>query len=381
MVLRDYQIEAVHYLSQHLRCAVRLPTASGKSAVITAFILHCIRDMKIWKHFIILVPTKSLVVQFRDDMIKDYGIDPSMIGVRFSEEKTWDYTQKIFVTTRDSLYANKEICEYLKDTYCIMINDECHTTKSDMVSKIIERTDPAAVVGLTGTMPDKDYDYHCVVGNNGPVVYERKTVDLQEQGYLPGCKVTVAKVTIPKPGKMSWDEEKDYIRNHKTWQFSIVSAFAKRVREGKNCLGLVHNEATGIILQKCFEAAGIECTFFSGSNSTAKQRQAFKPIMENSKGKILLATYGVFSTGISIKNLQTVSFLEHAPGACTLIQAIGRGLRNHKSKVDNDVEVLDVYASVKYSMKHRLVRKKSYDVERFEHHEAVLTTTGDLMIA
>lgn len=376
--LRDYQVTGVEAMSNNLRCIVKLPTASGKSAVITAFILHCIRDNKPWKYFIVLVPTKSLVEQFRDDMVRDYGLPKELVGVLYSEDKTWDGSQKILISTRDSMNLRKDICEKLKGTLCILINDECHTTKSDMTSSIIERIDPAAVIGLTGTMPTDPYDYHCVVGNNGPVEYEEKTVDLQESGYLPNCIVKVCKIELIKGLKGDWDKEKHDIRHSNIWGSRLMLMIKQRVNNGKNCLVLVHHELTGDILKMWLDKYSVDCVFFSGNNSSGKGRQKYRSFMEENHGKVIIATYGVYSTGISIKNLQTLFLTEHAPGACTLIQSVGRLLRNHKSKEIEPVEIIDIYTNLHYSNKHKQVRKRTYDSERYNYEDYIVNKDGTI---
>ena len=62
------------------------------------------------------------------------------------------------------------------------------------------------------------------------------------------------------------------------------------------------------------------------------------------KPKILVASFGTLSTGVSIKDLHNIVFMESFKSEQIIIQSIGRGLRLHKTK-DSAVifDIVDVF--------------------------------------
>ena len=54
--------------------------------------------------------------------------------------------------------------------------------------------------------------------------------------------------------------------------------------------------------------------------------------MEEGSNKILVASYGTLSTGVSIKNIHYIHLVESFKSDVIIRQSLGRGLRQHKDK-------------------------------------------------
>ena len=64
--------------------------------------------------------------------------------------------------------------------------------------------------------------------------------------------------------------------------------------------------------------------------------------MEKNNNVIIVASYGTFSTGISIKNIHNIFFTESFKSEVIIRQSIGRGLRKHYSKqILNIIDFVD----------------------------------------
>jgi superfamily II DNA or RNA helicase len=100
-------------------------------------------------------------------------------------------------------------------------------------------------------------------------------------------------------------------------------------------------------------------------------REAVRVSTESSEGTIIIATYGVFSTGISIKNLQYIIFASGSKSVIRVLQSIGRGLR--KDGKENKVTVIDIADSfgmgkaTNYILRHFFERIKIYTSEKFSY--------------
>jgi superfamily II DNA or RNA helicase len=100
------------------------------------------------------------------------------------------------------------------------------------------------------------------------------------------------------------------------------------------------------------------------------QREEIKKNMELDDGKIriLLATYGTLSTGVSIKNLHNIIFAEGFKAEQRIIQSIGRSLRLHETKaVASIYDLVDTYSEEKSS--NVLLRHGKDRINMYDKHE------------
>jgi superfamily II DNA or RNA helicase len=122
--------------------------------------------------------------------------------------------------------------------------------------------------------------------------------------------------------------------------------------------------------------------YFANGGTKVADRDELKKIAEGGDGVIIVASLGVFSTGISIKKLHHVIFAAGIKAKTLVLQSIGRVLRKHGSKeiaylwdiIDNLCieSKTSKPGSVKYShknylYKHGLLRIEKYNDERFEY--------------
>ena len=86
---------------------------------------------------------------------------------------------------------------------------------------------------------------------------------------------------------------------------------------------------------------------------------------------LILASYGVFSTGINIRNLHNVIFASPYKSRIKVLQSIGRGLRRTEQK--NAVKLYDIADDISYKNKknftllHFQDRINIYNEEEFDY--------------
>lgn len=95
--------------------------------------------------------------------------------------------------------------------------------------------------------------------------------------------------------------------------------------------------------------------------------------MENSNNVILIASYGTFSTGISVQKIHNIFLTESFKSEVIIRQSIGRGLRKHESK--NILNIIDFVDDLRYQdanktyknylYKHAEVRREIYVDQKF----------------
>lgn len=90
---------------------------------------------------------------------------------------------------------------------------------------------------------------------------------------------------------------------------------------------------------------------------SADRKTEYKEVskMDN---KVIVATYGVASTGINIPRIFNLILLEPGKSFVRVIQSIGRGIRKAQDK--DYLQVFDITSTLKYSKRHLTERKKFY---------------------
>jgi superfamily II DNA or RNA helicase len=113
----------------------------------------------------------------------------------------------------------------------------------------------------------------------------------------------------------------------------------------------------------------------------ALDREKIRADLENETGTILLATYQTVGAGFNVKNLHQIIFFSSYKAKIKVLQAIGRGLRVHKSK--QQLIVWDVIDDLSYVTrnktvhlnhlaKHFIERRKYYKRSGFKYQNKII---------
>jgi superfamily II DNA or RNA helicase len=111
--------------------------------------------------------------------------------------------------------------------------------------------------------------------------------------------------------------------------------------------------------------------FYVDGDTDEGLREEYKTRMASGGNKILIATYGTFSTGISINNIHNIFLVESYKSEVLIKQSLGRGMRKMEGKEKvNVIDFVDDFSSGRYQnylMKHGEVRLQIYKKEGFEY--------------
>ena len=100
-----------------------------------------------------------------------------------------------------------------------------------------------------------------------------------------------------------------------------------------------------------------------------KSYDLLKNDIEKEKDAILICSFGVFSTGISIKNLHYILFSVPIKSYIRTIQSIGRGLRVSNTK--NKITLIDVVDDLRTRTKAGKIKKENYAYKHFLERFAI----------
>lgn len=367
--LRDYQKEAVHHaLNQGFGTFV-MGTGAGKSLTISS-IIHNLFDKKKVKRVMILVPDNGLVVQFNNDLVNDYGLTQK-VCLFYDKFNTIDEDAEIIIANRPLFLARYAANEkFFKEKIDCLIVDEAHSIKKDnKVSKFIEKMKCKYRYGFTGTLAENKEDKMRNLGLLGPIMYEKTSKELRDEGFLTSATVQILNLTYTKNicKGLEYQAEKEWLgickeRN----EFLTKLLFTLR----KNSLVMVNYLNHGFTLEEYLnkfnaslpEEKRKKIYFIRGEVDT-ESREEVKKLMEKDDDIICIAITKIFSTGINIKNLHNIVLAAGGKSSVTVVQSIGRGLRLHPDKKELNIwDVVD--KNYKYAAKHAEKRQEIYAKEK-----------------
>ena len=346
IILRDYQVAAIHAFTGHLQGIQTIATGAGKTIVTAA--LSCLAEP--YGRTLVIVPSKNLVVQTEEDY-RNLGLD---VGVLFGDRKEWGHKHSICTwQSLASLSKQETIGEFVKDVVCV-ITDEVHTVKGKLLRELLAGPLGHAPIrwGLTGTIPKEEHEAICLLAAIGPVIGEIRAAELQEKGVLAQCQVEVIQLQDDYVEFIDYDSEHDFLMTDQSRLKHIAHLINEWTLAG-NTLVLVDRIEAGETLLKMLPDA----VFICGSTKVAKRQQEYKSIQSNDQ-QIIIATYGVASVGINIPRIFNLVLLEAGRSFIKVVQSIGRILRRAHDK--DHAYVYDVCSSLKFSKRHLAKRREYY---------------------
>jgi superfamily II DNA or RNA helicase len=182
--------------------------------------------------------------------------------------------------------------------------------------------------------------------------YESKDVFKFEQNYV-----------INSPGRLNF----------------ITNVISKIPR---NSLVLFHRIEHGKKLYEKLRQDSDKVVYYVDGGTDKDIREEYKKKMEAGEEVVIVASYGTFSTGISIKKIHNIFFTESFKSEVIIRQSIGRGLRQHESK--DEVVIVDFVDDLSseewfnYLMRHARARQSIYKEQKFSYSVKKVQFEGDI---
>lgn len=378
-----YQADSVFHAINKRRAILNLPTSAGKS-LIQALISRWYLENYEGK-VLILVPTTALVTQMRDDFV-DYRLFPSgAFNLMGGGNKSQNPNALITVSTWQT--AIKQSPEWFEQ-FGMMMNDECHLATGTSISKIIKQMNHCEYkYGLSGSLKDGKTNVLQYVGLFGEVFRPVDTAKLMEDGQV--AQMNIKSVILRYKDQecidckdLDYAQEIKYITNHKRRNAWICNLASKLRARDENVLLLFKHTAHGKAMYDTLRALhGDDKVHYIAGETNTDVRTALRGVAENETGLIIVASYGVMSTGVSIKQLHHLIFAHPIKSKVLVLQSIGRVLRKHGNKtkalvwdiIDNlaiktkSTKAKNPYKTLNYAFKHGVERIQRYNQERFDY--------------
>lgn len=242
-----------------------------------------------------------------------------------------------------------------------MVVENCHKTKANVIQRLL--TGPMANApirwGLTGTLPKSPSELTALTTCIGPVLGKVQTKDLQDAGILSKIHIHIWQLQDrAMPVFRLYQQELEWLVSNEA-RLAFLASKLHSLGNNGNTLMLIDRVVTGELLQKLLPDA----VFIYGNVASDVRKEEYKKI-QSVDNKIIIATYGVASTGISINRIFNLVLLEPGKSFVKVIQSIGRGLRIAEDK--DFVNVYDVCSTSKYSKRHLTERKAFYNDAQYK---------------
>lgn len=371
----DDQIRAVTHAIRNERSVLLSPTASGKSLIIYIISRYLLASE--CKHGLLVVPTVSLVEQMYNDF-KDYSskngwnVDSKCKKVYAGQDKT--EKKELTISTWQSIYDQPK--EYFEQ-FDFIIGDEAHTFKAQSLAQIMTSLINAKYrIGTTGTIDDVKVHKLTLEAYFGPVQRITTTKELIDKNRLSQFEIKCLILKYPpeictQVKNYDYQKEIDFIVTNQV-RNNYIANLALSL-EGNTLILFQFVEKHGKILHAIIEEKikDNRKVFFISGETEVEIRDSVRHITEKENNAIIVASYGTFSTGVSIRNLHNIIFASPSKSKIRNLQSIGRGLRlgdNKKKAVLYDIvdDLRTDAEDLNFAMKHYIERMKIYHQEKFK---------------
>ena len=375
---RDYQIEYIENALRNRRSLSLSPTSSGKSLIIYLLQQHYYDALGL--RTLIIVPTISLVHQMAGDFA-DYGCKDEIYTIQGGVDK--NTKAPIVISTWQSLV--KQSKDWFQQ-FGVVMGDEAHTFQAKSLTTIMHKLNKCEFRhGFTGTLKSSESKTHRLVleGCFGEVKRIVSTKKLMDEGTVADFEVKAIvlnhsneqkaafkkAMSTVKESVRRWPAEREFIVNHEK-RNNFIKNLLWSLKDQNNLVLFDLVEKHGKILEPMLRKEGRELHFIYGATK-GDERERIRHLVENDpiKQHDILASYGVFSTGVNIKRLDNVIFASSGKSEIKVLQSIGRSLRkaedSRKAVLYDIADDLSVGSYENYTLKHFKSRIEIYSSEEF----------------
>jgi len=370
LTVRDYQLDALTHALSVQKSLLISPTASGKSLIIYLLVRYLDSPT------LIVVPTTSLVEQMYKDFqdysaINGWVVDDNCHRIYSGHEKNTD--KPVVISTWQSIHRLKNP---FFEGFRLVIGDEAHGFKSKSLISIMTKLINAKYrVGTTGTLDGTQTHQLVLEGLFGPVKQVTTTKELMDTDILAGLNVHCIVLEYSEDEcklvkSMDYKQEIDFlVGNPKRNQFitNMVSALSG------NTLVLYQlvKKHGDILFQMLSELLEDKIVRYIHGGVKTDVREQIREEAENNNNVVIVASYGTYSTGVNIRNLDNVVFASPSKSRIRNLQSIGRALR--RKGTNTNASLLDIADDLShksyqnYTLKHLIERIKIYNSEKFDY--------------
>ena len=367
--VRDYQLDAIAHAIATNRSLLISPTASGKSLIIYCLVRYYqMMELKT----LILVPTTSLVEQMYKDF-EDYGWSSGTHCQKIYQGYDKKVTKDVVISTWQSIHRMPR--QYFRQ-FGAVFGDEAHLFKAKSLTGIMTKLDTCKYrFGLTGTLDGTQTHRLVLEGLFGKAKYVVTTKELIDDKTLANLKIDCIILKYP-------DEDRQIVKDFE-YAAELEYIVTKAERNTFVCDLVGHLSGNTLVLFQFVEKHGKilydiihdkykdRKVFFVFGGVATDIREEIREIVENEKDAVIVASYGTFSTGINIRNINNIVFASPSKSKIRVLQSLGRGLRQQGG--DKTLRLYDISddlsldSKLNFTLRHFKERLNIYDDQKFDY--------------
>ena len=347
---KEHQINSVYNALRFKYSQQELATSSGKTLISFA-IFAFLKVKKNVKQSLMIVPKLGLLSQgFNDfhEYAEKCEIYKPRICLVGDGQKIIDKKADIVIGTYQTLV--KLNTEEYKNFDNIII-DEAHSGKSKSVKGVLVKCINSDYrIGISGTLNFKDWsaEWATITGYIGPLVNKVRAKEIIEIGFATPVKIHMLVLDytshkmkyklnehrrVNKGNEVfSLRSEQEYIITNQKRTTYITNMISKVTSNTLVLFKDIKNGYGKLLRDIVREKTSDKEIFYIDGSTKSKHRDYIKIKMEEGENKILFASFPTFATGISVKNILNIFLVESYKSETIIKQALGRGMRKHKSK-------------------------------------------------
>ena len=288
----------------------------------------------------------------------------------------------IYITTWQSIY---NLPASYFEQFSAVIGDECHLFKSKSLTSIMTKLkDCPYRIGTTGTL-DGSFTHKLVIeGLFGRVHKLTSTKELMEKNLLSDLTIDCLVLQYPDDvrqsmKKLTYQEEIDWLVQNDA-RNDFIANLANSTKGNTLVLFQFVEKHGQPLYEKIKKLAKNRKVFFIHGGTEADDREQIRHIVEQEQDAILVASYGTFSTGVSIRRLHNIVFSSPSKSRIRVLQSIGRQLRKsehkEKAKLYDLADDLSWKSHQNHTLRHFVERLKIYDSEKFVYKKILIPIEG-----
>ena len=367
--IRDYQLDAITHAIATNRSLLISPTASGKSLIIYCLVRYYqMMELKT----LILVPTTSLVEQMYKDF-EDYGWSSGTYCQKIYQGYDKKVTKDVVISTWQSIHRMPR--QYFRQ-FGAVFGDEAHLFKAKSLTGIMTKLDTCKYrFGLTGTLDGTQTHRLVLEGVFGKAKYVVTTKELIDDKTLANLKIDCIILKYP-------DEDRQIVKDFE-YAAELEYIVTKAERNTFVCDLVGHLSGNTLVLFQFVEKHGKilydmihdeyknRKVFFVFGGVATDIREEIREIVEKEKDAVIVASYGTFSTGINIRNINNIVFASPSKSKIRVLQSLGRGLRQQGG--DKTLRLYDISddlsldSKLNFTLRHFKERLNIYNDQKFDY--------------
>lgn len=386
---RDYQVNSAKLILQYKRNVSEIATSAGKTFIMWLIFYYLLKK-KLVKKILMIVPNTQLILQSEEDFLQ-YSDGFKLFKVKI--QNIHGGTEKVKTDSDIIIGTFQTLCKMDKSFFdginCVAV-DEAHFTNCTSIKKILSNCNDAEYrFGLTGTLQmDGSAEDYTIQAHLGPLVNKISPHFLFKNKYATPVKVKAIIMDylsdemkenlytlrmnkdLYEPSKIFSLEKDAIVHDKKRFKF-ITNYIGKSTKNSLVLFSNIKHKYGKRVYEYLKNAHCDKQLFYVDGSTDPMMREEFKALMEEGTNKILVASFGTMSTGISINSIHNIFLIENYKSEKIIKQTIGRGMRLKDGKTHvNIIDFVDDFSyngNKNYVLNHFYDRLNIYEREKFEY--------------